>query len=169
VLHEKIRDGPVLLLLSRFRKERLLDPQTFDAIDPSLDKIAELADKQLASEELRRLIVEIGNLVGERRIASVNLVVDQDRPVNIVAPRWAINASSFWTLINAHVHHVEKKLRSPQVHRGSRIREVAVDFSLFCDADSLFPSWCNEGKVTVAKPKCDKCGFEVDPRKVVWG
>jgi hypothetical protein len=28
---------------------------------------------------------------------------------------------------------------------------------------------CQEGKVTVAKPRCDKCGFVVDPRTVVWG
>ena len=29
--------------------------------------------------------------------------------------------------------------------------------------------YCQEGKVTVEKPRCDQCGFEVDGKKVVWG
>src|SRR5260370_24448486 len=51
-------------------------PETFNAVQPLLDKIAELAEKQLDSEELRRLMAELGNLVGKGRIASVNIVVD---------------------------------------------------------------------------------------------
>ena len=38
---------------------------------------------------------------------------------------------------------------------------------LLLDTDEC--PWCNEGKVTVAKPRCDKCGHEVDRQKVVWG
>ena len=53
-----------------------MNPETFNAVQPLLDKIAELAEKQLDSEELRRLISELGNLVGKGRIASVNIVVD---------------------------------------------------------------------------------------------
>jgi len=29
--------------------------------------------------------------------------------------------------------------------------------------------FCQEGKTTVDNPTCDKCGFEVDKKKVVWG
>ena len=47
-----------------------------NALQPLLDKIAEIAEKQLASEELHRLIGELGNLVGKGKIASVNLLVD---------------------------------------------------------------------------------------------
>jgi hypothetical protein len=53
-----------------------VNPETFDAAQPLLDKITELAEKQLASEELRRIMAEPGNLVGKGRIASVNIVVD---------------------------------------------------------------------------------------------
>lgn len=28
---------------------------------------------------------------------------------------------------------------------------------------------CEEGNVTVAKPRCDKCGFVVDRKMVTWG
>jgi hypothetical protein len=38
---------------------------------------------------------------------------------------------------------------------------------LLLDTDKC--PWCNEGKVTVTKPQCDKCGHEVDRDKVVWG
>ena len=53
-----------------------MDPETFNAIDPVLDKIAELAEKQLDSEPFRRLIAELGKLVGRGQVASVNIVVD---------------------------------------------------------------------------------------------
>jgi hypothetical protein len=29
--------------------------------------------------------------------------------------------------------------------------------------------YCGDGKITMDKPICDKCGFEVDGKKVVWG
>ena len=53
-----------------------MDPETFDTVDPLVDKIAELAEKQLDSEELRGLLAELGSRIGQRRIASVSIVVD---------------------------------------------------------------------------------------------
>jgi hypothetical protein len=38
---------------------------------------------------------------------------------------------------------------------------------LLLDTDEC--PWRNEGKVTMAKPKCERCGYEVDRQKVVWG
>lgn len=29
--------------------------------------------------------------------------------------------------------------------------------------------YCQEGKITIDSPTCDKCGFRVDAQKVVWG
>jgi hypothetical protein len=29
--------------------------------------------------------------------------------------------------------------------------------------------YCQEGKITIDSPTCDKCGFKVDEKKVVWG
>src|SRR6266446_4446900 len=53
-----------------------MDPDKYKAMQSLLDKIAQLAEDQLDSEELRRLIAELGRLVGNRKIASVNIVVD---------------------------------------------------------------------------------------------
>jgi uncharacterized protein (DUF983 family) len=38
---------------------------------------------------------------------------------------------------------------------------------LLLDTDEC--PWCHEGKVTMAEPRCDECGYEVDRQKVVWG
>src|ERR1043165_1801352 len=59
-----------------FRRRVVVDPETFDAVQPLLDKIAELAEKQLESEELRRMIAEPKKFMGKAKVASVNIVVD---------------------------------------------------------------------------------------------
>ena len=53
-----------------------MDQNQFTAMQPVLDKVAELAERQFESEELCRLVAELGRIVGKRKIASVTLVVD---------------------------------------------------------------------------------------------
>jgi hypothetical protein len=53
-----------------------VDADTFNAIGPLLDQIGDVAEKQLDSVELRRLVAELGKLVGKRRIASPSIVMD---------------------------------------------------------------------------------------------
>jgi len=36
-----------------------VNPETFNAVQPLLDKIAEVVETQLASDELRRLLTEL--------------------------------------------------------------------------------------------------------------
>lgn len=35
--------------------------------------------------------------------------------------------------------------------------------------DSDVCPFCEDGKVSMAKPRCNKCGHEIDPKTVVWG
>src|SRR5271157_3847518 len=44
---------------------------------------------------------------------------------------------------------------------------LGTDCKVLLDKDKC--PWCQEGKVTVAEPRCDKCGFVVDPQVTVWG
>ena len=44
-----------------------MNPETFNAVQPLLDKIAELIEKELDSTELRRLVAELGSLVARGR------------------------------------------------------------------------------------------------------
>jgi len=170
-----------------------VDPETFNAIQPLLDKIAELVEKQLDSEELRRLFAELGNLVGKRRIASMNIVVDvfdEDRECSLPMLTTGLSAfpgkepSRTWGDSSPQRYVVEDgikvvphdccphcwqgwdfKLQNPSCpHCGITLGGAC---KVLLDTDEC--PWCNEGKVTVAKPRCDKCGFEVDRQKVVWG
>jgi len=57
------------------------------------------------------------------------------------------------------------KLQNPTCsHCGTTLGE---NCKVLLDTDEC--PWCQEGKVTVAKPRCEQCGFVVDPRIAVWG
>ena len=170
-----------------------MDPETFKAIDPLLDKIAELAEKPLESEPLRRLIAELGNLVGRGRVASVNIVVDVSDEAKECSlplltaglsassghePSRTCGDSSPQRYVVKGIIQVVPHDRCPQCwqvwdfklqistcpHCGITMGDQC---KLLLDSDEC--PWCDEGKVTVAKPRCDKCGYEVDRQKVAWG
>jgi hypothetical protein len=176
-----------------FGRRVLVDPETFNAIQPSLDRIAELVEQQLDSKELQRLIGELGTLVGKRRIASVSIVVDvfdEDRKRSLPLLTTGLSAFSgkepfrTWGDSTPQRYVVEEgikvvphdrcphcwqvwdfKLQNPSCpHCGITMGDKC---KLLLDSDEC--PWCGEGKVTVAKPRCDKCRIEVDPQKVVWG
>jgi hypothetical protein len=44
---------------------------------------------------------------------------------------------------------------------------LGKDCKVLLDSDEC--PWCQEGKLAVAQPRCDNCGFVVDPRIAVWG
>ncbi len=170
-----------------------MDAAPFNAIQPLLDKIADLAERQLASEELRRLIAELANLVGSKKIASVCIVVDvfdEDRQCSL--PLLTTGLSAFpgkeafrtWGDSTPQRYVVEDgiqivphdrcpkcwekwdfKLQNPSCrHCGITMGDKC---KLLLDTDQC--PWCQDGKVTVAKPRCEQCGYEVDPKTVVWG
>ena len=45
--------------------------------------------------------------------------------------------------------------------------ELGKQVKYLLDTDTC--PYCQEGKITIDKPTCDECGFEVDNKKVVWG
>jgi hypothetical protein len=170
-----------------------MEPETFNAVDPLLDKIAEVAERQLESQELRGLIAELGKVVGKGRIASVSIVVDVfDEDKECSVPLLTTGLTSFpghepsrtWGDSTPQRYVVEDGIkvvphdRCPQCwqawdfklqnstcpHCGIMMGDKC---KLLLDTDEC--PWCNEGKVTVTKPICDKCGHEVDREKVVWG
>ena len=164
-----------------------------NALQPLLDKIAEIAEKQLASEELRRLIGELGNLVGKGKIASVNLLVDvfdEDRQCSLPLlttglcaypgkkpfRTWADSTPQRYVIedgIRVVPHDRcpvcwqswDFKWKNPScLHCGTTMGDKC---KLLLDTDEC--PWCQEGTVTAAKPRCDKCGNKVDGKTVVWG
>ena len=170
-----------------------MTPGTFDAVQPLLDKIADVVEKQLDSEELRRLIAELGKVVGKGKIASVNIVVDvfdEDRECSLPLLTTGLSAfpgrepSRTWGDSTPQRYVVENGIkvvpndRCPHCWQewGFKLQNSSCPYcgitmgdkcKLLLDTDEC--PWCNAGKVTVSTPKCDKCGHEVDRQKVVWG
>jgi hypothetical protein len=170
-----------------------VDADTFDALEPLLDRIADIAEQQFESVELRRLVAELGKLVGKGRLASISIVVDvfdDDRqcslpllttglsasPDHEPARTWGDSSPQRYVVPGGikvvphdrcpHCWQVwDFKLQTSTCsHCGLTMGEQC---KLLLDSDEC--PWCNEGKVTVARPRCSRCGHEVDRQTVVWG
>ena len=163
------------------------------AIEPLLDQIAGLADKHLGSAELRRLIGECSNLMGEGLSANINITVDvYDEQRECSLPLLTTGLSAFpgkepfrtWGDSSLQRYVVSRGIvclphdRCPECwhvwdfkltngtcsHCGLTMGDQC---KLLIDSDEC--PWCNEGEVTSAEPRCNKCGYELDRNKAVWG
>lgn len=170
-----------------------MDQDQFAAMQPLLDNIAELAGKQFDSEQFRRIVAELGGIVGNQKVASVTLVVDVfDEERECSLPLLTTGLSVFdgkepyrcWGDSSLQRYVVDEGIqvvphdRCPQCWHGWDFKgqdssclncgiTMGEKCKLLLDTDEC-PS-CNQGKLTITKPRCDKCGHEVDPKKVVWG
>ena len=170
-----------------------MDPAVFTAVQPLLDKLADLADKQFLSADVQRLLAEFASVVGPKKTVSINITVDLcDDEREVALPLLTTGLSGFpgkepfrtWGdstpqryIVEAGIQVVphdrcpecwetwDFKLQNPSCpHCGITMGESC---QLLLDSDKC--PWCDEGEVTLAKPRCDKCGFEVDRKTVVWG
>lgn len=169
-----------------------MDPAAFDAAQPLLDKMAEIVEKHLADAEMRRILAELSNIVGEGKSANILFTVDvcddkrqQAIPLLTTGLSCFVGKEPFRTwgdsspqryVIQDGIQVVpndrcpacwsdwEFKFQHPTCNCGITLGK---DCKLLLDTDKC--PWCEEGKVTMAKPRCNKCGHEVDPQTVVWG
>jgi hypothetical protein len=170
-----------------------MDPAHFNAAEALLDKIAELADQQLGAPELQRVLTEIGTILGKRYAVSANLIVEvYDRQQERLLPllntglctsegqepyRTSGDSSPQRYVVDDGIQVVphdrcpkcwkewDFKFQHPTCpHCGTTLGKGC---KVLLDTDEC-PN-CNEGKVTVAEPRCDRCGFVVDRNTVAWG
>lgn len=170
-----------------------MDPELFKAADPLLDQIAEVAEQQLASGELRRLLVELGNRLAKGYTVALTLTVDvydpeQERSLPLLNTGLATSegqepyrtwgdSSPQRYVVDAGIQVVphdrcpkcwqewDFKFQNPTCpHCGIALGE---NCKVLLDSDEC--PHCQEGKVTLARPRCDRCGFVVDPNTVTWG
>lgn len=170
-----------------------MDAKAFNAVQPLLDKIAEIAGNHLETEAFRRIVADLANVVGGNKVASVSLVVEVfDEESQNSLPLLTTGLSAYpgkeafrtWGDSTPQRYVVEDGIRvvphdrCPNCWRvwdfklqGTSCNSCGLALGdkckLLLDTDEC--PWCNEGKVTVAEPKCDKCGHEVDRQKVIWG
>lgn len=173
-----------------------MDPQTFTTTDPFIDKIAEIVDSALTSEELsnlRKALADLSKAIGPRYSASLTVVldvVDDERETSLPLLTTGLgigtdgspyrtwgDSSSQRYLVNGEIEVVPHD-RCPKCwevwdfkfqnhtceHCGTTLGK---ECKVLLDTD-VCPH-CEEGKVSLQKPKCNKCGFKIDLNMVAWG
>jgi len=170
-----------------------MDPDTFNALDPHLDTIAELASQHLYAPEFHRALSELSKILGQRYGVSISLTVevfDEDGRrslpllnTGLCAPfgkepyrTWGDSTPQRYVVkegIRVVPHDRcplcwqvwDFKWKNPSCsHCGTVLGD---NCKILLDADVC--PFCEEGKVSMAQPRCNKCGQEIDPKTVVWG
>jgi predicted RNA-binding Zn-ribbon protein involved in translation (DUF1610 family) len=170
-----------------------MDPAVFESVEPLLDEIAEVADRQLGTADFRRLLEGLGKALGEGYTISVNLTVevsDQGRGRSLPLLNTGLATSQgqepyrTWGDSSPQRYVVGEgirvvphdrcpacwkewdfKFQQPTCpHCGTTLGK---DCRVLLDTDEC-PN-CQEGEVTVSDPRCDECGFVADPNTVIWG
>lgn len=173
-----------------------MDRDTFEKVDPLLDKLAESTERLLNSSEiseLRGLLTKLGKILGERYTASLSLTVDvfdrvRERSLPVLQTgltgfdqdepyRFTDDCSPQKYVVDGEMQVVPHD-RCPKCwgvwdfkfdRRSCREcgATLGKDVKLLLDAD-VCPN-CEEGKVSLNQPRCPDCGYEVDVNLVVWG
>ena len=170
-----------------------MDPDTFNQVEPLLDKIAEVAEKQLAGSELQRLLSELSKVVGEGKSVNITFHVDVfDDKRERALPLLNTGLSAFpgkepfrtWGDSTLQRYVVQDgiqvvphdrcpvcwgewdfKFKHPSCKSCGAT--LGKECKVLLDTDEC--PYCQEGKVTMTKPRCKQCGFQVDPKTAVWG
>jgi hypothetical protein len=176
--------------------ETTMKRELFDAVDPCLDEFAELLDTVLegeASAKFREALAELSGILGKGYFVGLNIVVDVfdeegEKSLPLLTTGLAVSHGQepfrTWGDSSPQRYVLDGEMVTVPDDRCPKCWEV-WDFKWLnptcphCDAtlganvrillDSDTCPFCEKGKVTMTAPTCDKCGHEVDPRRVVWG
>ena len=173
-----------------------MDASTFEIADKFTDDIAEAVDEFLGSpesEKLRNLLMQMGKALGNRYSVTFDFrveVFDGEKERNLPLLSMGLSAMegrepfSVTGDSSPHRYVVEGEIQVVPHDRCPKCwgewdfkfkfptceqcgASMGKEVKLLLDSDEC--PFCGDGTVTVSKPVCDKCGFEVDPATVVWG
>lgn len=173
-----------------------MEKSLFEAADQIIDGIAEQVDQVLASDQLadlRQALVRLSKTLGAQLSVSLDITVDIFDPARSDALpllRTGLSTSGgeppyrTWSDSSPQRYVVEGEVqvvphdRCPRCygpwefkfkHRSCPGCEATLgqNVKLLLDTDTC--PYCEEGKVSMSRPVCDKCGHNVDPGQVVWG
>jgi hypothetical protein len=173
-----------------------MDQSTFEAADPLVDEISELVDLALNSDQLaalRQAIAKLSEAIGSRYSVGLNVCIEifdfeQERTLPLLNTGLSSSSGNepyrTWGDSSPQRYVIDGQIQVVPHDRCPKCWNV-WDFKLnnrgcsHCDAtmgdnckillDSDICPHCEKGNVSIAQPKCDQCGFEVDPSLVVWG
>jgi hypothetical protein len=173
-----------------------MDRSTFDAADLIVDEIADKLDELLDSDHfaaIRLLLARLSEKVGPRYSANLHVSIDvfeAERSNVLPLLNVGLSASDGGTPYNTYGDSTPQKYvvdgeiqvvphdRCPKCYGlwDFKLKHpccpecgatMGREVKLLLDTD-ICP-FCEEGKVSLARPVCDKCGQQIDPGCVVWG
>ncbi len=172
-----------------------MTPEEFDASDPLLDSIAEQVGGWMesdASAELREALAQLSKQLNGLSV-SLDLTVgvfDPDRGNLLPLLQTGLSSSDGKPAYQTHADSTPMRyLANGEMtvvpHDRCPCCRAAWDFKELHSAcpscgvklgeevklliDSNVCPHCENGSVTPAEPKCDECGFAVNPAHVAWG
>jgi Zn-finger nucleic acid-binding protein len=173
-----------------------MDRSTFESAEPILDEMAASLDELLDSDQfsaVRNALARLSETIGPRYSVNLNVsveVFDAERTNPLPLLNMGLSTSKgeppYKTygdstpqkyVVNGEIQvvphdHCPKcygiwdfKLEHPTCSAcGAAMgREV----KLLLDTDVC--PFCEQGKISLTDPLCDKCGHQIDPGTVVWG
>ena len=172
-----------------------MDKSTFEAADPFIDELADLSDEMLTSNELARMreaLTQLGKTLGERYSVSLSVIVDvydRDEERNLPLLNRGLSTSEggepYRTFGDSsperYIVDGETQIvphdRCPKCwnawdlkweHHSCPHCDAVLGWNckILLDTDRC-PN-CDGSTVSMSKPVCDKCGFQIDPTLVVW-
>ncbi|QDU93440.1 hypothetical protein [Lignipirellula cremea] len=173
-----------------------MDPAEFQRIDDEVDKVAEAVDELLNSEAaqpLKKALADLYNSGGKRYSASLNIVVaifDEvaERGMSLLTTGVGVSEAGeifrTWGDSSPQRYITDGEIQvaphnyCPRCwgewdfkleHRECRHCGAVMGEHVKLLLDSDVCPHCEAGKISASSPKCDQCGFEVDPKLAVWG
>lgn len=173
-----------------------MDQNTWDVLDSQLDEIAEEVERLLASDEaktLRDLIAKCGQSIAEG--LSVNFsctlsIFDRNRESSLALLNLGLGVSDSGEVYptsgdsSAHRYVVDGEIEvvpndiCPKCYHewGFKFEnpkcsfcEAALGVNCWALLDSDVCPHCERDQISASNPKCNSCGFTVDPKFVRWG
>ena len=173
-----------------------MDRSTFESADPILDEMGAMLDELLDSDRfsaLRLALARLSEAVGPRYSVNLNVSVDvfdaersNPLPLLTLGLSTSKGETPFKTygdstpqkyVVNGEIQVVphdrcphcygvwDFKLNHPSCSECGAT--MGQEVKLLLDTDVC--PFCEEGKVSMSAPTCDKCSHRIDPGVVVWG
>ena len=173
-----------------------MDRSTFESTEEILDEIAATLDELLDSDQfsaIRKTLARLSETVGPRYSANLNVCVDvfdpeRSNPLPLLSvglttskgepPYKTYGDSTPQTYVVDGEIQVVPHDRCPKCYGVWDFKldhptcsecgaTMGREVKLLLDTDVC--PFCEEGKVSLSAPRCDKCGHQIDPSIVVWG
>jgi hypothetical protein len=176
--------------------EIFMDRLAFESADPIVERIAEMVEQILDSDQMSAVglaLAQLSEVLGLSYSVNLNVTLDvfdpaRSHPLPLLTTGLSTSEGQppykTWGDSSPHKYIVDGEMqvvphdRCPRCHREwdfkfkhmtcSSCRAVlGRDVRLLLDSDVC--PFCDEGHVSMAVPLCDKCGYLVDSAHVVWG